>query len=65
MNYWDIAKAIGEGVILIPVDIYYGGRRTLEDVGAFGAQVGETNVRERDRVVGMLQSAYSNRKVFE
>lgn len=65
MRFWDVGVAIFEGVISIPVDLYYGGRRTLEDIGVFGEEVAAENARERERVFKLVQSALRDPKVLE
>lgn len=64
MNLFSVAGAIVEGVVQIPVDLYYGGRRTLEDVGAFGAEAAQENAAERERVLNLVQDAFRNRGVI-
>jgi hypothetical protein len=65
MRFWDIGTAILEGVVSIPVDLYYGGRRTLEDLGAFGEEVAAENALERKRVSKLIESAVRDPKVLE
>ncbi len=65
MGIWDIAGAIIEGVVSVPVDVYYGSKRTLEDVGLFGRDVQKQNAAERERLFALLKKAISNPKVIE
>ena len=62
MSVWGIAGAVVDGVMSIPADLYYGGRRTLED---FGAGVQKENSAERDRIVKLVAEIFENRKKIE
>ena len=61
MKLWEIGKAVVSGVLQIPADLYYGGRRTLEDVGVFGAEVRRQNAEERARVGKLIIETIRNR----
>lgn len=65
MRFLSLAEAVVEGVVSVPLDIYYGGRRTLEDVGVFGAEVQHKNSQERDRIVSLIQKCIENRGLIE
>lgn len=49
---------------MIPVDTYYGLRRTTEDVGLFGSKTRRRNAEERDRVASLIADAVRNRRVI-
>ena len=49
---------------MIPVDTYYGLRRTTEDVGLFGSKTRRRNAEERDRVASLIADALRNRRVI-
>lgn len=65
MKLFEIGEAIVKGVLEIPVDLYYGGRRTMEDVGLFGAEVRQQNAEERDRVGALIAQAVRNRQTLQ
>lgn len=64
MRVFEIGGAILEGIVMIPVDTYYGVRRTAEDFGASGADVRRKNAEERDRVATMIADAVRNRRLI-
>lgn len=64
MNFWDISKSVVNGIVSIPVDVYYGSRRTFEDAGAFGQQVQADNAAERARIIGLIKSAWQNNEII-
>lgn len=65
MNIADVIKAIGSGVAEIPVDIYYGGRRTLEDAGFQGSGVKQQKAAERERVTSLITESFRNRLLIQ
>lgn len=64
MKIFEIGGAILEGIVMIPVDLYYGGRRTAEDMGVFGGDTRRQNAGERDRVAIMIAEAVRNRRLI-
>jgi hypothetical protein len=64
MKIFEIGGAILEGIVMIPVDTYYGLRRTTEDVGLFGSETRRKNAEERDRVASLIADAVRNRRLI-
>lgn len=64
MNFWDISEAVIDGILSIPADVFYGGRRTLEDVGVFGGEVQRENAVEREQVLGLLKNVWQNNAII-
>jgi hypothetical protein len=64
MGFWDIAKAIATGIVSIPADLYYGGRRTAEDLGLMGEATRLENAAERERLLQLLNDAFRNRQIL-
>lgn len=64
MDLFSIAKAVASGVVSIPVDLFYGARRTAEDVGLMGSQVRLENAAERERLFNLLNDAFKNRSIL-
>jgi len=65
MKIADIAGAVLKGVAEIPLDLYYGTRRTFEDLGFRGAEVQKANNEERERIRALIKDAIRNRHVLE
>lgn len=59
MNFFDISEAIISGIVSIPVDVYYGARRTAEDVGFFGNDVRLENAAERERLISLIGRVFN------
>ena len=64
MNFLAIAEGIVSGVISIPVDLFYGVRRTAEDVGLMGRDVRLENQAERERLVNLIGEVFRNRNIL-
>lgn len=48
----EIALAVFDGVVSIPIDLAYGVRRTFEDFGGSGSATRVANMAENKRVAG-------------
>jgi len=64
MHLNDIGGAFVSGVFSIPVDLYYGSRRTFEDMGLFGEEAQKENAAERGRIADLIKKAFNNRQVI-
>ena len=64
MKLVDVGGAVLEGVAQIPFDVYLGGKRTLEDVGAFGPDVRRENAEERRRIAALISETIKDRKTL-
>lgn len=64
MRLLELGTAMAEGVLTIPTDLYYGLRRTAEDVGVFGKDVQQQNRDELERVGKLIRSTFENRNVI-
>lgn len=64
VNFFDIVKAAVEGVVQIPVDLYYAGRRAVEDSGALGEEAQRNNRAEYDRVGDLILAAVRDRRAL-
>ncbi|SDE12044.1 hypothetical protein [Rhodospira trueperi] len=64
MRLYDIGEAFVSGVFSIPVDLYYGSRRTFEDMGLFGEEVQNENAAERGRIADLIKKAFNNKQVI-
>lgn len=65
MGILDIAGAVVKGIASVPMDIYYGGRRTAEDVGLYGSRIKAENAEERERILKLIRWAIDNPRVFQ
>jgi hypothetical protein len=64
MIFLTIVDAVVTGVVSIPVDLYYGGRRTVEDIGLLGADARLENAGERERLGRLIGEALRNRNIL-
>lgn len=65
MNLMTIGDAVIDGVLSVPGDLYYGGRRILENTGAFGTEVRRQNAEEEKRILALLRSLMDNRRLLQ
>ena len=60
----DIGGAVVDGVASIPIGLFYGTRRTIEDVGLLGKDVQRENFAESKRIWGLMKAAFENRGII-
>lgn len=53
----EIALAVFDGVVSIPIDLAYGVRRTFEDFGGSGSATRVANMAENKRVANIIENA--------
>ena len=60
----DIGGAMVDGVASIPIGLFYGTRRTIEDVGLLGKDVQKANFAENKRIWELMKAAFENREIL-
>ncbi|MBP0616636.1 hypothetical protein J6595_13690 [Jiella sp. KSK16Y-1] len=60
----DIGGAVIDGVSSIPIGLYYGTRRTVEDSGLLGKDVQQENFAENRRIWSLMKAAFENREIL-
>lgn len=65
MRLLELGGAVVEGIVSIPTDLYYGTRRTGEDLGVFGREVQKENQEELQRIGKLIRSAMEDRNVIQ
>lgn len=64
MRLLELGEAVFDGIVSIPTDLYYGTRRTAEDLGVFGRGVQMENREELQRIGNLIRSAMEDRNVI-
>lgn len=60
----DIGVAVVVGVASIPIGLFYGTRRTIEDVGLLGKDLQREDFAESKRIWGLMKAAIENRGII-
>ncbi|MBO0903577.1 hypothetical protein [Jiella sonneratiae] len=64
MRILDVGGAVVDGVASIPIGLYYGARRTVEDSGVLGRDIQRENFAEDRRVWALMKAAFENRGIL-